>query len=401
MKVWINGLSAGGGGGFTVAIEMARWLGSVRSDWVITLLLRSGNPLHDEAHKETFPSNVDVRFVEPSMHSRWARRKFELETLPQLVKLNRVDCLINLNGMVMGNPDVPTICHFQDPWAYRPEAWRGWKDRLVASVKRWQHRNAIARADLCTWTSTYLEDLILRSSRVKPRRSRVVYNGVPDHWVDRQNPVPLSCRPMAIATVSNVNHYKRQWLVVEAMAKLASEKRLDFNYRIVGQISPVTREDLQERIDRHGLSQRVTIEGRVSTDRLVEILANARVMPMMSVCESFGIPCIEAMSLGTPVIIADCCALPEVCDQAAEITRVDDVSGLADALDLLVHDQVQWQRLSEAGLERVGHFRWSTSMDVLASEIEMLVNTPKREATGLGVSDADDLAGSDLKGHTP
>lgn len=399
MKVWVNGLSAGGGGGYTVAVEMTRWLGTVCPAWEITLLLRSSNPLHEEAHQEAFPSNVHVRFIDQPLQSRWSRRKFELDTLPKLLRDETADCLINLNGMVMGNPGIPTICHFQDPWAYRPEAWRGTKDRLLASVKRWQHRKSIAKADLCTWTSHYLEDLTISSNGVTPRRSRVVYNGIPDHWVDRPNPIPLQERPMAIATVSNVAHYKRQWLTVEAMARLAKENRLDFTYRIVGHLSEAYRNDLQERIDRLGLSDRVSIEGRVSTERLVEVLATARVMPMMSVCESFGIPCIEAMSLGTPVVIADCCALPEVCGNAAITIGVDDVSALASNLYQLIHDAEVWQQLSDAGLARVKEFRWRKSMEKFAKEIELLVTGRATQADRPHSASSNQVAASSAGGR--
>lgn len=373
MRVCINGLSAGGGGGYTVATEMARWLCVVRPSWSVTLMLRATHLLHEEARHIDFPENLVLQFIDADLKSRRSRRKFEMCELPTLLAESRTDCLINLNGMIMGCPGVPTVCHFQDPWAYRPEAWLGIKDHILACVKRWQHRKAIAKADLCTWTSHYLEDLTISSNRVTPQRSQVIYNGIPDHWVDRSNPVPRQDRPMTIATVSNVAHYKRQWLVVEAMAKLASQGRLDFNYHIVGQLTDAYRNDLQARIERNGLADNVVIEGRVSSERLLQVLATARVMPMMSVCESFGIPCIEAMSLGTPVVIADCCALPEVCGDAAIRIKVDDIDGLSEVLFHLMSDSDQWQRLSKAGLNRVREFRWRTSMEKLAPEIANLV----------------------------
>lgn len=392
MNVWVNGLSAGGGGGYAVATEMTRWLGVVRPGWQVTLLLRNGNILHEEARGEIFPQNVQLLFVERSLQSIWERRRYETKLLPELLKGEDADCLINLNGMIMGNPGIPTICHFQDPWAYRREAWQGLADRALAMVKRSQHRRSIARADLCTWTSHYLEDLTIGSIGTKPLRSTVVYNGIPDHWVDRQDPIPLSKRPRTIATISNVAHYKRQWLVVDAMAKLASEGRLDFDYHIVGHLTDAYRWELQNRIDHHRLQDCIVIEGRVPATRLQEVLASARVMPMMSICESFGIPCIEAMSLGTPVIISDCCALPEVCGDAAKHVPVDDSNALANSLFELVHDPTLWQQLSDAGLQRVKRFRWRISMELLATEIETMLHHNSVSAVGTKVDRANALA---------
>jgi glycosyltransferase involved in cell wall biosynthesis len=95
-------------------------------------------------------------------------------------------------------------------------------------------------------------------------------------------------------------------------------------------------------------------------------------MPLMSVCESFGIPPIEAMSYGTPVIIADCCALPEVCGQAALKCPADDLNRLVWNLKNVLLDSDSAHRLQSAGFERVQQFSWEATARKMADELERI-----------------------------
>ena len=94
-------------------------------------------------------------------------------------------------------------------------------------------------------------------------------------------------------------------------------------------------------------------------------------MPLMSVCESFGIPTIEAMSYGTPVVIADCCALPEVCgDNAALRVPIDDVDALVEQLGTLLRNPELAKKLQKAGAGRVQQFRWTDTAEKMAVQLE-------------------------------
>ena len=120
------------------------------------------------------------------------------------------------------------------------------------------------------------------------------------------------------------------------------------------------------------MADRVYLEGRVSDERVQQALAGARAMPLLSVCESFGIPPIEAMTFGTPVVIADCCALPEVCGEAAVRCPPDDLEALVDSLRHVLTDRDLAERLRTAGAERAQHFSWTQTAAKMAACLDEL-----------------------------
>lgn len=371
----INGLSIGTGGGYTVGRELFRHLAVARPQWRLTMAIIEGHPLQSQMGNEHLPENCHLHLAPQETLNRFQRGRYESRGFVQWAKEHDVSCVLQLNGMMPLGLDIPTLCHFQDPWPHRREAWNSFKDRLVAMLKRRAQKHAIERADACGWTSHYLEDLICSRLHARPKRSDVFYNGVPDAWLARarQNLPPLEGRPMEIVTVSNVSPYKRQSLVIRALPRLHEVSGLEgLSYRIIGGVSDAYAAELRRLAESLGVARHVFIEGRVSDARVQEALSSARAMPLLSVCESFGIPPIEAMTFGTPVVIADCCALPEVCGDAAVRCPPDDLEALVDALRRVLTERDLSERLRTAGAQRAQHFSWTHTAEKMAACLDQL-----------------------------
>lgn len=376
MHVLINGLSIGSGGGYTVARMLFEFLGRVRPDWRVTMVATRGHKLHEELRALELTPNCEMLWAPPATAGLRGRSKYERGGLIQWCKDNSVSCVLQLNGMVIPGMPLPSFAHFQDPWPYRPEAWTRFKDRLIAYMKRRAHKYALTHCAYAGWTSQYLHDLITGRLGVKPPKTKVLYNGVPDDWIDRSaDDLPAwSQRPLRLVTVSNVSHYKRQSLVIDAFAEVVKDPRFaEAHYHIAGQVEPGYRGVLESQIDRLGLKGRVHVEGRVTDERARELFEQSRAYVLMSVCESFGIPAIEAMASGTPVVTSDCCAMPEVCADAAVLVPEDDVERLAESISGVLSDEPQAGRLIEAGLANVRRFRWNTIAENLAGCLQEMV----------------------------
>jgi glycosyltransferase involved in cell wall biosynthesis len=98
--------------------------------------------------------------------------------------------------------------------------------------------------------------------------------------------------------------------------------------------------------------------GYVADDLLPGLFAGARAFVLASRDEGFGLPCLEAMASGVPVVAADSGALPETCGGAALIADPEDGSAIADALDQATSDDDVRDRLSAAGLARAAQRSW-------------------------------------------
>ena len=102
----------------------------------------------------------------------------------------------------------------------------------------------------------------------------------------------------------------------------------------------------------------------VSTSELVQILSNAAAMIFASQAEGFGLPILEAMQCGCPVITSNVTSMPEVGGDAAVYVEPQNIDGLRHAMESLLTDKNLQARLRGKGLERSKQFSWSKTADV-------------------------------------
>jgi glycosyltransferase involved in cell wall biosynthesis len=173
-----------------------------------------------------------------------------------------------------------------------------------------------------------------------------------------------------MVTISNVNRYKQQEMVIRAVPALLKTPGLEnLEYCIAGDCPDDLGTHLRALAASLGVSHAVKIEGRVSRERVVELFRTARCFVLMSKCESFGIPAIEAMAFGTPVVAANCCAIPEVCGKAAELPGMDDLPGLVGAIRRVLFDREHAERLRREGAANIRRFSWDESARKLAAAV--------------------------------
>ena len=103
---------------------------------------------------------------------------------------------------------------------------------------------------------------------------------------------------------------------------------------------------------------RARLLGYVPGIDLPYIYSSARGLLYPSIYEGFGLPVLEAMSSGTPVICSNSSSLPEVIGDAGKIVEVGDVDRMAELIRNLCEDDGEVLRLSAAGLERASQFSW-------------------------------------------
>jgi glycosyltransferase involved in cell wall biosynthesis len=119
------------------------------------------------------------------------------------------------------------------------------------------------------------------------------------------------------------------------------------------------------RIGRPPLAGRIRHLGYVPEDRREQVFAGARVLVMPSLDEGFGLPALEAMSAGIPVIASNRGALPEVVGNGGLLFDPAQPAALASAIEQLLVDEGVSASWGSAGLERAREFSWSTAAAVL------------------------------------
>jgi glycosyltransferase involved in cell wall biosynthesis len=101
----------------------------------------------------------------------------------------------------------------------------------------------------------------------------------------------------------------------------------------------------------------------VALEELAKIMASADAMTYVPYFEGFGIPLVEAMKCGTPIICGNRTSLPEVAGHAALTCDPFAVEEIAKAMEQLTNDPNFQQQLADKGLERAGLFSWDASAE--------------------------------------
>ena len=204
-------------------------------------------------------------------------------------------------------------------------------------------------------------------ARVFPRatpRVRVIPHGVAKMFKPADDPdaAVARCREMGIdrpflLTVGQDAPYKNQRAIVEAFARAEAA---DVVLVMVHRLSKYS--SLSERAREHGVSKRVVWLDRVGPDDLVSLMQATLALVQFSHCEGFGMPALEAMACGAPVIASDIPALSEVLGPAGVRVPLS-ISALSDAMGRLSKDASWRADLRALGLERAKSFSWDRCAD--------------------------------------
>ena len=132
-------------------------------------------------------------------------------------------------------------------------------------------------------------------------------------------------------------------------------------------------DDLLAYIKRSRVGNKIVFTGYLSDGELSSLYSSCTLFIYPSIYEGFGLPPLEAMACGAPVIASDIASIAEVAGGAALLVKPDDFEQLKKAIEDLLSDQVARERLTKAGRKRAAQFSWSkTAREVRAVYDEAL-----------------------------
>jgi glycosyltransferase involved in cell wall biosynthesis len=113
--------------------------------------------------------------------------------------------------------------------------------------------------------------------------------------------------------------------------------------------------------------------GRVTDKELIDLIGASYALMYASKFEGFGIPIVEAMKCGVPVITSNETAMPEIAGDAALLVNPHSVDSMSDAMIKLVSDDVLRQALISKGFEQSKKFSWDQSAEKMWKSVELAV----------------------------
>jgi glycosyltransferase involved in cell wall biosynthesis len=221
------------------------------------------------------------------------------------------------------------------------------------------------RADRIMVPSQHVAGDVARRLGVPAERIAVVGPGAPP-WVPRTTPPAQGY----ILFVGTLEPRKNVGALLDAYERLLSRPpkprataeagRALPELVLAGKATPSSRSWL-ERLDRPPLRGVVRHLGYVDGAHRRALYEGARLLVLPSLDEGFGLPVLEAMTIGVPVIAANRGALPEVVGAAGPLINPDDPEELAAAIEHLLTDEAFAAACAAKGLARAREFRWDTT----------------------------------------
>ena len=143
--------------------------------------------------------------------------------------------------------------------------------------------------------------------------------------------------------------------VIKAFAKFP-----DVNYQLwlAGSVDKRYTPKLQQLVTQFGLLDRVHFLNYLPYSQLPDLIRGATALVFPSLWEGFGLPVLEAMACGTPVITSNCSSLPEVAGDAAILVDPTNVDQIADSMSAIATNSYLRSSLIEKGLNRASQFSW-------------------------------------------
>lgn len=215
-----------------------------------------------------------------------------------------------------------------------------------------QASHAAENADRIIAVSEFTAREVERLLGVDPRRIRVVAHGV------RTPAVVSESKEKIVLSVGSIQKRKNTARLVRAFAAMPGDWRL-----VLAGGEGYGAEETRRAIAESPRRSDIELAGSVTAERLAGLYQRAGIFAFPSLDEGFGIPILEALANGVPVITSNCSAMPEVAGDAALLVDPHSEEELAESLRRLAGDAELCESLSARGRERAREFSWERAVE--------------------------------------
>jgi glycosyltransferase involved in cell wall biosynthesis len=361
MRIGIDARNDGTGVGrytFSLVRELAR----IDRENEYVLFLRR------QRHVAYVPPAPNFRAVEADVP--WFTLREQL-LLPRLVAREHLDLVHYPNvtvPLLAMTPFVVTIhdLNYLDEAAiFGADSDRSRARRSLLTASYRLELEKVRRARRVIAVSSHTRDALVSVLRVPPHKIAVTYEaaGVPegiegDRTVLERNGI---ASPFFLY-VGSAYPYKNLPRLLDAFALFLRRDNDDVRLVLAGDHEQFAH-SLTERARQLGIEERVVFPGPVSEAELVALYAAALAYVFVSLREGFGLPGLEAMAAGVPVIAARAGSLPEIYAEAVEYCDPHHVESIATALSRVTRDEELRLRLTNGGRRRAAEFSWTRTAE--------------------------------------
>lgn len=269
--------------------------------------------------------------------------------------------------------DIPSVVTVHDltsitmPFAHRLRTIASFNTLIAPSL---------TKADRIVCVSRDTADAIVRGFAVDRARVHVVHNGVDPYWAgDDATALPFDLTPGSyVFYLGTIEPRKGIDVLIDAWSALSAPRpRL-----VLSGAEGWRMRRVLSRIEASPLRSEIIISGYLPRAIVRQLLRHAAMFVYPSLYEGFGLPPLEAMAAGSPVIVSDGGALPEIAGPGAVVVRRGDPASLQSAMKRLLQDHAWRDALRARGREHARLFSWDDAAHAME---EILLAAAQREMT--------------------
>lgn len=334
-----------------------------------------------------FPS--DNRFVQhviplPPRRELWPFRLLWLHVLlpwhARQLKLELVHFPLDTGSAWLSCPSVVTV-HDLITDVFYPAHFPGSVSPVKAAYLFRIKRRSARKAAAVICPSQVTADAVICHYGVPADKLAVVPEAADQSFFEARKSAPeRKAQPAYALAVASLSPHKNLSTLIEAFRLAREAHRLHHELIIVGM------EGTDPRRAAAGFpspdAEGVRYLGFVDEPRLLELYGSAEVLLFLSLIEGFGLPPLEAMAAGVPVIASDIPVLREVCGNGALYVPARDVRQVADAIARVLRDGDLGARLRRVGYERARQFSWIRTAAATREIYQRVVQGRRRKADG-------------------
>lgn len=321
------------------------------------------------------------------LHRAWRRPLLSILwhqlVLPLFVMRHRIDVLFVPHNRVPLIKNCRHVVILHDLAEFRvPRKY----DRLRSLYRQLILRRGVLRADRVVTVSQSSRQDIVSFMSVPPERVAVIYNGVGEEYFLKITVWEARARvserfgvnePYALYVGALEHPNKNLVRLLRAYAKARTRPTLPRRLLMVGP-KRFNSQVIFEEVQRLHLEESVSWLGYVPKEDLPYLYAGAELFVYVSMWEGFGLPVLEALASGTPVIASGTSALPEVVGDAGLLVDPSSEDAIANAMESLCGDSPRLERMRRQGPERARMFSWKRAAASLLDVFESVAANPDR-----------------------
>jgi glycosyltransferase involved in cell wall biosynthesis len=289
-------------------------------------------------------------------------------TLPQRLARWGADVLVSALTIGPARGEVPYVSVVHDLTPLTHPEWHSGRT-LLGFVPLWERTVERAALFLCV-SDTTARDLVAHYPETAPR-VRVARNGVDrDFFCPAEEPAALQRTRQRYAAgrrfilyLGTLEPRKNVEALVVACERIWGRRRSRPDLVLAGGAGWKTA-SLHRRIARSAFRDKIHVTGYAARDAARALYRAAEVFVYPSLFEGFGLPVLEAMACGTPVVASTADALREVGGDAALYAPPRDPAALAEQIERVLDDEALAARLSAAGQQRAATFTWERTAEL-------------------------------------